>query len=42
MKQVNGSGIIGVHAYEDTTGIFLVMPTKHVELKEGIYEFNFF
>lgn len=41
METLNGSGIIGIHSYPDQTGIFLVMPTKYIDLKEGFYSFAF-
>lgn len=41
MENLNGSGIIGVHQYPKSTGLFLVMPTKHIDLKEGFYSFTF-
>lgn len=40
-ENINGSGIVGVHQYPESTGIFLVMPTRYVELKEGFYSFTF-
>lgn len=39
--QINGQGIIGVHQYPESTGIFSVIPTKIIDLKEGFYPFSF-
>lgn len=41
MKNEFGAGIIGVNQYTETTGIFTVMPTKIIDLKEGFYPFTF-
>jgi hypothetical protein len=35
-----GSGILGVHAFPHSTGIFTVVPTSEFQLKEGFYQFT--
>lgn len=40
MENKYGSGIIGVHAFQDLTGIFTVLPTKSAGLKDGFYSFT--
>jgi len=43
MEQNNkfGFGIIGVHAFESTTGLFTVVPSEIMQLKDGFYPFSF-
>lgn len=41
MENKFGHGIIGVHAFNDVTGIFSVMPSNILQLKEGFYPTTF-
>lgn len=41
MENKYGAGIIGVHQYPESTGVFTVIPTKIINLKEGFYPFTF-
>lgn len=36
-----GAGIIGVHAFNEVTGIFTCLPTKILNLSEGFYPITF-
>lgn len=39
--KLSATGLIGVHKYEDCTGIFTVVPTADIELEEGFYPAHF-
>lgn len=41
MQNKFGAGIIGVHQYPKSTGLFTVIPTKIIQLEEGFYPFTF-
>jgi hypothetical protein len=40
MKQQFGAGVIGVYSFSDFTGVFTVVPSNIIELKEGFYPFT--